>query len=58
MKTKLITLNHNESLWLIGNVLHDDEQDGTVQYIGYSIFNMSPRNYIGDLGTENYFYIK
>jgi len=58
MKTKLITLNHNESLWLIGNALHDDDQAGTVQYIGYSIFNMYPRNYIGALGTENYFYIK
>ena len=58
MKTKLITLNYNESLWLIGYALHDDEQDGTIQYIGYCIFNMAPWSYIGDRGTNNYFYIK
>ena len=58
MKTRLIFLESRLRPWFIGNALLERRKDGSIQYIGYSIENTISSSFIGDIGTENYFYIK
>ena len=58
MKTRLIVLENKKCPWFIGNALPERRKDGSIQYIGYSIENTISSSFIGDIGTENYFYIK
>ena len=58
MKTKLIVLKDRDRIWFIGYAMPTRLRDGTTQYIGYSIENITGDSFIGDAGTCNYFYIK
>lgn len=58
MKTKLIFLESENRPWFIGYAMPTRLRDGTIQYIGYSIENITGDSFIGYPGTCNYFYIK
>ena len=58
MKTRLIVLENKKRPWFIGNALPERRKDGSIRYIGYSIENTLSFSFIGNHGTENYFYIK
>jgi len=57
MKTKLIILQQGTRPYFISNALSIPLRDGSIQYIGYCVLNLIGFNFIGDVGTENYFYI-